>query len=203
MGKISRLLNQDLGDIQIYVCLHEPGYRCLGKILVPVHSTRPLLKLGCLWGITPQSFTWMYCQVSNISRSLVGNKIVDHSDVVGASPVGTAPTTSSFSTYHLASMDWAKATARQDERHFSLGIVCLLYWRFYGNFLSQSPWKSLVHGPRPGKHVGPVVNLLFIIMFKIRKIKPNSGSVRQKPKSCHCACYSWPMCLFLAYMQLL
>ena len=38
----------------------------------------------------------------------VGNKIVDHSDVVGASPVGTAPTTSSFSTYFLASMDWAK-----------------------------------------------------------------------------------------------
>ena len=26
------------------------------------------------------------------------NKIVDHSDVVGASPVGAAPTTSSFST---------------------------------------------------------------------------------------------------------
>ena len=28
-----------------------------------------------------------YRQVSNISRTLVGNKIVDHSDVVGASPV--------------------------------------------------------------------------------------------------------------------
>ena len=37
-------------------------------------------------------------QVSNISRSLVGNQIVDHSDVVGASPVGAAPTASSFST---------------------------------------------------------------------------------------------------------
>ena len=34
----------------------------------------------------------------NISRTRVGNKIVDHSDVVGASPVGAAPTTSSFST---------------------------------------------------------------------------------------------------------
>ena len=40
----------------------------------------------------------MYRQVSNISRTLVGNKIVDHSDVVGASPVGAAPTTFSFST---------------------------------------------------------------------------------------------------------
>ena len=37
-------------------------------------------------------------QVSNIRRSLVGNKIVDHPDVVVASPVGAAPTTSSFST---------------------------------------------------------------------------------------------------------
>ena len=40
----------------------------------------------------------MYRQVSNISRTLVGNQIVDHSDVVGASPVGAAPTTSLFST---------------------------------------------------------------------------------------------------------
>ena len=31
-------------------------------------------------------------------RALVGNKLPDHSDVVGASTVGTAPTTSSFST---------------------------------------------------------------------------------------------------------
>ena len=34
----------------------------------------------------------------NISRTLVGNKTIDNSDVVGASPVGAAPTTSSFST---------------------------------------------------------------------------------------------------------
>ena len=39
-----------------------------------------------------------YRKTSDIRRTLVGNKIVDHSDVVGASPVGAAPTTSSFST---------------------------------------------------------------------------------------------------------
>ena len=39
-----------------------------------------------------------YRKTSNISHILVGNKIVDNSDVVGASPVGAAPTTSSFST---------------------------------------------------------------------------------------------------------
>ena len=44
------------------------------------------------------SYQLAYRQVSNIRRTLVGNKIVDHSDVVGASPVGAAPTTSSFST---------------------------------------------------------------------------------------------------------
>ena len=39
-----------------------------------------------------------YRKTSNIRLTLLGNKIVDHSDVVGASPVGAAPTTSSFST---------------------------------------------------------------------------------------------------------
>ena len=39
-----------------------------------------------------------YRNYSHISRTLVGNKIVDNSDVVGASPLGAAPTTSSFST---------------------------------------------------------------------------------------------------------
>ena len=38
-----------------------------------------------------------YHQTSNISPTLLGNKVIDRSDVVGASPVGTAPTSSSFS----------------------------------------------------------------------------------------------------------
>ena len=63
-----------------------------------------------------------YRQTSNISNTLVGYKIVDHSDVVGASPVRAAPTISSFSTEHLASRDWAKTTARRDERHWVWGF---------------------------------------------------------------------------------
>ena len=39
-----------------------------------------------------------YIQTSNISRTLVGNKFVVHPDVIGVSPVGAAPTKSSFST---------------------------------------------------------------------------------------------------------
>ena len=39
-----------------------------------------------------------YRQVSNTRRTLVDNWIIDHSDVVGASPVGATPTISSFFT---------------------------------------------------------------------------------------------------------
>ena len=45
-----------------------------------------------------ESKSTTYRKTSNISGTLVGNNIVDHSDVVGAAPVGAAPTTSSFST---------------------------------------------------------------------------------------------------------
>ena len=55
------------------------------------HKIIPLLQ-------TPMKHTKDYRQTSNISLTLVGNKIVDHSDVVGASPVCAASTTSSFST---------------------------------------------------------------------------------------------------------
>ena len=75
-----------------------------------------------------------YHKVSNIRLTLVGNKVVDHSDVVGALPVGAAPTTSSFSRQHLASMDWAKTTARWDEKHLCFGIRCILYQRIDGRW---------------------------------------------------------------------
>ena len=39
-----------------------------------------------------------YRQTSNTSRTLESNKLTDHSDVVGALPVGAAPTTSSLLT---------------------------------------------------------------------------------------------------------
>ena len=39
-----------------------------------------------------------YRKTSNINLTLIGNKIVYNSDVVGASPVDDAPSTSSFST---------------------------------------------------------------------------------------------------------
>ena len=72
----------------------------------------------------------IYRQVSNKRRTLVSNYIVDYSDVIGASPVGAAPTPSSLSTWHLASKGWAKTTGRRDENHLSFVIWCFLYQRF-------------------------------------------------------------------------
>ena len=68
---------------------------------------------------------WNYSQPSDISRTLVDNKLVDQSDVIGAQPVGAA--ISSFSTSHLASMDWAKTIAKREEKHLSFGIWCDVY----------------------------------------------------------------------------
>ena len=93
----------------------EMGPRCQGILafdIVPVEQSLPHRK---------------YRKVSNISRTLVGNRIIDHSDVVGASPVGAAPTTSSFSTWHLASRDSAKIATRRYGNLLSIGISCVLY----------------------------------------------------------------------------
>ena len=64
----------------------------------------------------------MYRQTSNISRTLVGNKIVANSDVVGASPIGVAPTTSSCSTW----LRWM----RQIFKVWDWVLLVLEAWRF-------------------------------------------------------------------------
>ena len=84
---------------------------------------------ACCFGPSYNS-TWPYHQTSNIRCTVVGNKIVDHSDGVGASPVGTAPITSWFSTQHLASICCTKATARWDEKFLNFRICCILHMRF-------------------------------------------------------------------------
>ena len=47
--------------------------------------------------INPVNIQNNYRLVFNIRRAFAGNKIVEHSEVVGASPIGAAPTTSTFS----------------------------------------------------------------------------------------------------------
>ena len=53
------------------------------------HLRNKLLEASCLL---------IYSKTYDVSFPQVDNKIVDHSDVVGAVPVRAAPTTSSFAT---------------------------------------------------------------------------------------------------------
>ena len=103
------------GTLMYYCPYKEPMIR---KVF-PCHDVI-MLNTACsviTWSIFFRMLTTdaAYHQTSNISCMLADNKMVDdHSDVVGASPVGVAPNTSSFSTEHLTSMDWSKTTVRRD-----------------------------------------------------------------------------------------
>ena len=57
---------------------------------------------------------FMYCKTFNIKHTL-GNKIVDHSDVVGASPVGTAPSNYIFILDINTWLQWIGQRQLQDE----------------------------------------------------------------------------------------
>ena len=90
------------------------------------------IMFAAVHGLT-QLWYYICCETCNISCTLVGIINVDHSDVVEALPVGAAPTTCSFLTKHTASVDWAKTTARWDEKHLAFGIWHNLYSRFDGS----------------------------------------------------------------------
>ena len=75
----------------------------------------------------------IYRQVSNISRTLVDSWIVDHSDVVGAPPVGAAPTIQLH--LHSPSNTWlqyiAQTTSSRDVKHLSFGMYIYIYIYIY------------------------------------------------------------------------
>ena len=77
-----------------------------------------------------QVLNFHYRKTSNIRRTLVGNKIVDHSGVVGASPVGAAPTTSSFSTSGFRLGKDSRKTVRQSFKCSDLVRLILETWRY-------------------------------------------------------------------------
>ena len=64
---------------------------------IPWKLSGKLHQSSSMLAIDPQGINYYY-QTSNIKCTLVGNKIVDHSEVIGALPAGTAPITSSFLT---------------------------------------------------------------------------------------------------------
>ena len=72
----------------------------------------------------------LYCKICNISRTLVGNRTVDHSDVVGASPVGAAPTTSSPWVYiSVRQGPLSCVSVSQWQRHRQVVAGFALWWR--------------------------------------------------------------------------
>ena len=134
-----------LSDIFCRVCEKDQAY----SLSYPLYNTR-----GCVFSVYPFScddwediYTLSYCyhQIGSmnhyplfrvrswnngarcmsfcilIKHTLACNKTVDHSDV------GAAPTTFSFSTKHLFSIDWVETTARRGENHWRFGIRCHLY----------------------------------------------------------------------------
>ena len=71
-----------------------------------------------------------HCQISNSSCNFVGNEIADHSDVVGASPVGAAPTTSTFSTHGSNRLRRGNSKAKRETLKFGdLVRLILEIWR--------------------------------------------------------------------------
>ena len=74
-----------------------------------VTETALFIKIWWMWGI------FAYRQISNISRSVEGNKLAEHSDVVGSNYIF-------IQTKHVASIYSAKTTARRDETHLSFGL---------------------------------------------------------------------------------
>ena len=109
----------EVGAVAIEICLTDMFFIRLQTYAL-WHCPQKLLSDECNRILTT-------VKSLNIRHTLAGCKIADHSDVVGASPVGAAPTTSSFSTEHLASLDWEKTTARRGEKHLSIGIWWVLY----------------------------------------------------------------------------
>ena len=77
-----------------------PGHEIDPRLLsAPVSGAcRPLFLSHWLLVAQLLADIFICCQNSNISHTLVANKLADRSDLDGALPVGAAPTTSSFST---------------------------------------------------------------------------------------------------------
>ena len=69
--------------------LRTPLLNCVVDLMYPLCCV--VLKIKKSWILNPVKY-----RQTSIRRVLVGNEIDDHSDVVGASPVGAAPTASSF-----------------------------------------------------------------------------------------------------------
>ena len=101
----------------LYSCLvRERDMECVLCIILTPHSVHSIAVLweSEIWSVCCECCRQYYRQVSNIRCSLVGNKLGDHSDVVGEMSVGADPTCT-------------KTLARRDKKQRSFGIWSTLY----------------------------------------------------------------------------
>ena len=88
-----------LPDWQFYLSWAIRQWDMLSPVMTTRSWDRLIFIMGILmlegWRLHTEGLPGINCQTSNISHTIVGNIILDNSDVVGASPVGAAPTTSS------------------------------------------------------------------------------------------------------------
>ena len=99
---ISATPDHDISEISDYV--DQDGSDSSGSvdqdgshITMSMHPFTPTSYTYCTTSKTKLPCFEICRKVSNIRRTFVGNYIFDHSDAVGAPPIGAAPTTSSFS----------------------------------------------------------------------------------------------------------
>ena len=88
----------------------------------------------------------IYRQTSNIRRTLVANKLVGHSDVIGASPVGAAPTTSSFSTLTHGSNGLGKDNSKTIRETLTFLVIWCTYTRGLTVCMINGPFASTIEG---------------------------------------------------------
>ena len=65
-----------------------------------------------------------YHQTSNIIRTLLSNTFAYHSDVVEATPVGTAPTTSQL---HLLTLYWVIMQNKMQSKGMHIRVIFIFY----------------------------------------------------------------------------
>ena len=107
-----------------------------------------------------------YHQTSNISCTLGGNELADLSDVVGASPVGAAPTTSSFSGFHKLGKDDCKTRWKTYKLWDLVPLILEIWWYMCGS-QGISRYLSIFFNPHPNEVACPIseISTCFMCLF--------------------------------------
>ena len=134
------------------LCLGNPVARDLHVVIGRVDARRPIMS------VLTQSYQccmWFVCSilrelaVSNLGQLLFCLSITWSRCRNAYRDLWIMTITSSFSTEHMASIDWAKTTARREEKHLSFEIRCVLCWRFHGSWQNKACNCRATYGLHP------------------------------------------------------